>query len=128
MVQLTVNLSPPLTGVQSKLHLIVGDAVYPVIDLPPSVNGLISMGISVSSPELDYAVILPEQTVEGVAYLETMSTLFNLLSDVTLSMTLTPVTEPEPPTPPIPPVESLLPAVASAIAGTLAVIWGISTG
>ncbi len=125
MVQLTINLSPPLTGAQSKLHLIVGDAVYLVIDLPPSVNGLISMGISVSSPELDYAVILPEQTLEGVAYREVMSQLFTLVSDVTLNIVLTPVTEPEPPTPT---AESLLPTVASAIAGALAVIWGFSLG
>ncbi len=125
MVQLTVNLSPPLTGAQSKLHLVVGDAVYPVIDLPPSANGIINISIGVSSPQLDYAVILPEQTVEGVAYAETMSTIFNLLSNVTLNLTLTPVNEPEPPTPP---VESLIPAIASAIAGTMAVIWGFSLG
>lgn len=125
MVQLTVNLSPPLTGVQSKLHLIVGDAVYPVIDLPPSVNGLISMGISVSSPELDYAVILPEQTIEGVAYREVMSQLFNLVSDVTLNIVLTPVTEPEPPPPPMPPAESMLSAIGSAVTGIVLLVLSI---
>ena len=125
MVQLTVNLSPPLTGAQSKLHLIVGDAVYPVIDLPPSVNGLISMGISVSSPELDYAVILPEQTIEGVAYREVMSQLFTLISDVTLNIVLTPVTEPEPPTPPMPPAESMLSAIGSAVTGIVLLVLSI---
>ncbi len=128
MVQLTVNLSPSLTGAQSKLYLVVGDAIYPVIDLPPSQNGVIDINITTSSPSLDYAVILPEQTIEGVAYREVMSTLFNLVSDVTLNMVLTPVTEPEPPPPPIPPAESLLPTIASAIAGALTVIWGFSPG
>ncbi len=128
MVILTINLSPPLTGAQSKLYYIIEGEATALIDLPPSANGITRISIGVSSPELDFAVIFLAQTVEGVAYREAMSQLFNLVSDVTLSMVLTPVTEPEPPTPPIPPVESLLPAVASAIAGALAVIWGISTG
>ncbi len=125
MVILTINLSPPLTGAQSKLYLIIGSEASPLIDLPPTANGVMSASIGVSGPVLDYAVIFPAQTVEGVAYLETMSTLFNLVSDVTLNMTLNPVTEPEPPTPPI---ESPLPAIASAIVGALALIWGLSPG
>ncbi len=120
MVQITVNLSPSLTGAQSKLYLVVGDAIYPIIDLPPSQNGVISSSIAVSSPELDYTLIFPEQTIEGIAYVETMSSLFNLISDVVLNMILEPVT------PPTPPVDLLWPAVSSAIMGTLAVIWSLS--
>ncbi len=127
MVILTVNLSPPLTGAQSKLYLIIGDEATAIIDLPPSANGVMSISIGVSGPELDFAVIFPAQTVEGVAYLESRSQLFNLVSDITLNMTLTPVTEPEPPTPP-PTIEYPLPAITSAIAGALAVIWALSPG
>ena len=121
MVQLTVNLSPLLTGVQGKLFLVVGEEIYPVIDLPLSVNGLISVSIAVSSPELDYTVIFPGQTIEGVTYREIMSPLFNLVSDVALNVTLTPVTEPEPP---LPPVESLLLTIGSAVTGI--VLIGLS--
>lgn len=127
MVILTVNLSPPLTGAQSKLYVIIGGEATSLIDLPPTANGVTSISIAVSGPELDFAVIFPSQTVEGVAYLETMSPLFNLVSDVTLNVTLEPVTEPEPPTPP-PTIESPLPAIASAIVGALAVIWSLSPG
>ncbi len=123
MVQLTVNISPPLTGAQSKLYVVIGETPYPVIDLPPSANGLTRVSIAVSSPHLDYAVIFPAQTVEGVAYVETMSQLFNLISDVALNMILEPVT---PPIPPPPPVELPLPAITSAIMGALAVIWSLS--
>ncbi len=127
MVILTVNLSPPLTGAQSKLYVVIGGEASPLVDLPPTANGVTSISIAVSGPELDFAVIFPAQTVEGVAYLETMSPLFNLVSDVTLNVTLEPVTEPEPPTPP-PTIESPLPAIASAITGALAVMWGLSPG
>ncbi len=125
MVILTVNLSPSLTGAQSKLYYVVGGEATAIINLPPSANGVTRASIGVSGPQLDYAVIFPAQTVEGVAYSEAMSQLFNLASDVTLNMTLTPVTEPEPPTP-TPPAESLLQAVASVIVGALGVIWGFS--
>ena len=121
MVQLTVNLSPLLTGVKGKLYLAAGEEIYPVIDLPLSQNGVISISIAVSSPELDYAVIFPGQTIEGVTYREIMSPLFNLLTDVTLNMTLTPVTEPEPP---LPPVDSLLLTIGSAVTGI--VLIGLS--
>ena len=127
MVILTINLSPPLTGAQSKLYYVIGGEATAILDLPSSVNGLISISIAVSSPQLDFAIIFPAQIIEDVAYLEAMSTIFNLVSDVTLSMTLTPVTEPKPPTP-TPPTESLLPAVVSAITGVVGVIWGISPG
>lgn len=105
MVQITVSLTPQLTGVQGKLHMVIGDQIYPVINLPLSENGIISGGIAVSSPELDYAVIIPEQTINGIIYLESMSTLFNLLSNVNLNMILEPKFPPTPPTPPLPPVE-----------------------
>ncbi len=127
MVILTINLSPPLTGAQSKLYYVIGGEATALIDLPPTSNGVMSASIGVSGPGLDYAVIFPVQIVEGVAYSEAMSTLFNLVSDVTLSMTLMPVTEPKPPSP-TPPTESLLTAVVSAIASAVLVTWGISPG
>ena len=110
MVRLTVNLMPPLTGVQGKLYLVVGEEIYPIIDLPLSQNGIISVSIAVSSPELDYAVIFPAQTIEGVTYAEVMSPLFNLILDVTLDMTLT---GPEPP--PAPMNIGVLVAVAAGL-------------
>ncbi len=77
-----------------------------------------SIDISTSAPELEYAVIFPEQTIEGVTYIETMSKLFNLLSNVTLNMILAPVTEPEPP--------KLTEIVASFVTGVVLIAVGLS--
>lgn len=90
MPYLTVNLTPPLTGALGTLYLISGETVYPILNLPPSDNGVISTFITVSAPEMDYAVIFPEQTIEGITYDETASTLFNLITNVMIGVTLTP--------------------------------------
>ncbi len=94
MVNLTVYLTPELTGALGKLVYIYGDTVYPIINLPASVDGVITSGVAVSSPELDFAVLFLEQTVGGVKYAEVMSSLFNLLSDVNVNVTLEPLTAP----------------------------------
>lgn len=115
MVQITVNLTPPLTGVEGTLHLVIGEQIYPIINLPLSENGIISGGIAVSSPDLDYAIIIPKQTIDGVTYLETMSTLFNLLSNVNINMILPPETPPKPPTPPVEYGTIAIPAILGII-------------
>lgn len=115
MVLLTVNLTPPLSGAQGKLYLVYGDNTYPIIDLPFSQEGIITTSIAVSSPQLDYAVILPEQTINGVKYYETMSTLFHLVSNVTISMTLESETPPPPPPPPAGEVNIAIPVIVSIV-------------
>lgn len=104
MVYLTVNLSPSLTGVLGTLSLGSGDIIYPLIDLPPSDNGAISAFVGVANPELEFTVIFPEQTVEGVTYGETASEFFDLVTNVLVNVTLTPkaVTPPPPVPPPMP--------------------------
>ena len=114
MPYVTVNLTPPLTGAQGTICFISGETVYPLLDLPPSDYGAISFFIAVSAPELDYAVIFPEQTVDGVTYLETSSELFNLITNVMLNVTLTPKAVTPPPVP-----VNIGVLVAVAVAGVL---------
>lgn len=127
MVILTVNLNPPVTGIESKLYLVFGSGTQPIIDLPISVNGIIDASIGISGAHLDYTIIIPEQTLEGVTYRGSQSPVFKLVSDVTLSMNLNPLTPPTtPPTtpPPLPPVEYgdiVVPAILG-IVGLLVVI------
>ena len=90
MVQLAVNLTPLLTGAQGTLYLISGETVYPLYDLPPSIAGFTSFGISVSDPMADFAIVFPEQTIEGITYGEVASELFNLITNVMVNVTLTP--------------------------------------
>ena len=61
------------------------------------------MGVSVGSPESEFAVTFLETEIDGVRYQATETPLFNLVNDVTIDLTLEPVTPPEP-TPPPPPV------------------------
>jgi len=128
MVLITVNLTPPVTGAKSKLFLVIGQDVHPIIDLPLSVNGVIDASIGISSPQLDYVIILQEQTIEGVAYFGARSAMFNLVSDVILNMILTPVSPepppPPPPPPPVPPVEYAN-IVVPTIVGVLALLAAI---
>ena len=90
MPYLTVNLTPTLTGVLGTLSLISGETVYPLIELPPSDNGFISVFVTVTDPTVDFAVIFPQQTLEGVTYAETASTVFTLITNVLVNVTLTP--------------------------------------
>ncbi len=96
MVLVKVNLTPPVSGIMSKLFLVFGEELYPVIDLPPSSSGVISAGIGIGSPELDYVIIVPSQIVEEVEYREVRTRTFNLLSDVNLNLALDPVGPPTP--------------------------------
>ena len=89
MVVLTINLTPPLTGVAGDIYYIYDENYYFLMPLAKtSTNGLIEVALGTSAPEMDYAVIFPEQTVEGVTILETGTPRFNLTSDVTLNITL----------------------------------------
>lgn len=128
MVLITVHLTPPVTGAKSKLFLVIGQDIHPIIDLPLSTNGVIEASIGISSPQLDYVIILQEQTIEGVAYFGARSAMFNLVSDVTLNMILTPVSPepppPPPPPPPVPPVEYGN-IVVPTIVGVLALLAAI---
>ncbi|KKL18756.1 hypothetical protein LCGC14_2472350 [marine sediment metagenome] len=117
MVQLAVNLTPLLTGVQGTLYLISGETVYPLYDLPPSIDGFISFGISVSDPMADFAIIFPEQTIEGVTYGETASTFFNLVTNALVNVILTPKAD-IPPPPEVPPMTGLgLGLLVAVVAG-----------
>lgn len=97
MPYLTVNLTPSLTGIRGTLSLISDETVYPLIDLPPSDNGFISTFITVANPELDFAVIFPQQTIEGITYAETASRLFTLITNALINVTLTPKAVTAPP-------------------------------
>ena len=109
---ITINLTPQLTGVIGTLNLVYTGIYYPIFDLPPSEFGVIIGGVSVGSPESEYAVVFLETEVDGVLYQATETPLFNLVGDVSINLTLEPVdgTEPPPPTPgPIPYAELLVP-------------------
>jgi len=90
MPYLTVNLLPPLTGVQGTLYFTYEDIIEPLLNLPPSIDGVTTVFIAVSAPEADYIVIFPEQTIEGVTYAEASSEFFNLITNVMVGVTLTP--------------------------------------
>ena len=90
MPYLTVNLTPPLTGVQGTLYFTYEDILEPLLNLPPSIDGVTTVFIAVSAPEADYIVIFPEQTIEGVTYAEASSEFFNLITNVMVGVTLTP--------------------------------------
>ena len=94
---LTINLTPQLTGVIGTLNLVYTGIYYPLIDLPPSDFGLISVTVSVGSPESEYAVTFLETEIDGVRYQATETPLFNRVTAVTIVLTLEPVTPPEPP-------------------------------
>ena len=98
---LTINLTPQLSGVIGTLNLVYTGIYYPLLDLPLSEFGLISVGVSVGSPESEYAVVFLETEIDGVRYQATETPLFNLVNSVTIDLTLEPVTPPEPP--PVPP-------------------------
>lgn len=112
MPYLTVNLTPALTGALGTLCLTFEGTVYPLIDLPPSDNGVVSTFIVVTAPESDFFVLFPEQTVEGVTYGEAASSLFNLITNVMVNVTLTPKAV----TPiPVPAGLGILAAIAAAV-------------
>lgn len=94
---LDIQLTPQLTGVIGTLNLVYTGIYYPIFDLPPSDFGRITASVSVGSPESEYAVTFLETEIDGVRYQATETSLFNLVENVTIIMTLEPVTPPEPP-------------------------------
>lgn len=111
MPYITINLTPLLTGALGTLYLTYEGTVYPILDLPPSENGTISTFIAVSAPEDDYFVLFLEQTVEGVTYAEAASSIFNLITNVMIGVTLTPTAI----TPPTMPGLGILVAIAAGV-------------
>ena len=81
----------------------LGLILDPLLDLPPSDFGRITASVSVGSPESEYAVTFLETEIDGVRYQATETPLFNLIENVTIILTLEPVTDPEPPPPEPPP-------------------------
>ena len=124
MVNITINLTPALTGVNGKIWIKFGDYWNPLLDIPPSSNGLISFGYSDTFPNNEHKIVLPEQTVEGTTYLATETPAFTLTTDKTFNITLTP--KEVPPPPPTPPAEIKIPYIAlpSIIAGAILVYLG----
>jgi len=90
VVYLIMNLTPPLTGIRGTLYSTYEDILEPFLDLPPSIDGVVTAYIVTSAPEADYVVIFPEQTIEGITYAEASSELFNLISNVMMGVTLRP--------------------------------------
>ncbi len=99
MVTLTVNLTPPLTGVKGEMWImfLVGGVGYwyKVIDIPLSVNGVIGpFGYADGYPFNIHQIRFPEQTIEGVVYEATETNGFTLYENWTFNVTLTPITPP----------------------------------
>ena len=94
MVAITINLSPPLSGVLGSLYLVTGEIYNKIFDLPLTENGVIDADITTGYPELDYIILFPGPTVDGVSYMDAETPLFNLLSAHTFNITLVPVEVP----------------------------------
>ena len=123
MVNLTVNLTPPLTGVKGEMWVmfVVGgvESWYYVMDIPPSVNGVIGpFGYTDPYTINVHQIRFPEQTINGVTYKETQTGGFMITQDWTFNITLTPK---EAPSPEIP-IGTAYIALAPIIAG-LAMIY-----
>ncbi len=98
MVNLTVNISPPLTGVKGEMWIIflVGGVEYwyYLIDTPTSVNGVIAFGYTDGYPYNIHQIRFPEQTINGVTYNKAQTSGFTLYENWTFNVTLTPKDEP----------------------------------
>ena len=115
MVNLTVNLTPALTGVKGEMWVmfVVGGVAtwYYVTDLPLSVNGTIGpFGYTDSAPYNIHQIRFPEQTINGVTYEKTQTSGFMTTQDRTFNITLTTKEEP----PPTPPEKIKIPYIALA--------------
>ena len=78
MVDITITLSPPLNGVQSEVGTFEWGDWYSIINLPPSSEGVISVGVTMSGlpAGMPIQVRIPSQTIGGVTYPETYSSTF----------------------------------------------------
>ena len=96
MVNLTVNLTPPLTGVQGEMWVmfLVGGVGYwyKLIDIPTSVNGVIGpFGYSDGFPNNSHQIRFPEQTIAGITYEEAGTNAFGLNQNWTFNVVLNPL-------------------------------------
>ncbi len=103
MATLTVHLTPPLTGVKGEMWVmfVVGGTGYwyYILDIPLSVNGTIGpFSYADGYPINIHQIRFPEQTINGVTYLETQTSGFMTTQDWTFNITLTPTEEPSIPT------------------------------
>ena len=120
MVAITVYLSPALTGVVGEMWVgfVVGEepSWFKVIDTPVSVNGVIGpFGYAAQAPHAPHQLRFPEQTVNGVTYLETRTSEFTATQDRTFNITLTPSV-----------LESMIALIGSAVTGLVLFVLGIS--
>ena len=114
---LTINLVPPVSGVVGVLNVFYDGVYTPVIALPPSVDGQVSVLAETAAPELSYAVIFPSFVYEGVRYKGGETELFDLLNENILSVTFEAM---EPTSPPV-----ISNYVAPVLTG-LVVVWFLS--
>ncbi len=95
MVTLTVNLTPPLTGVKGEMWImfLVGGVGYwyYLLDVPLSVNGIIGpFGYADGYPFNVHQIRFPEQTIGGVTYEAAETNGFTLYENWTFNIVLTP--------------------------------------
>ncbi len=98
MVNLTVNIAPPLTGVKGEMWImfLVGGVGYwyYLIDIPTSVNGIIGpFGYADGYPFNIHQIRFPEQTIGGIVYEAAETNGFTLYENWTFNVTLTPKEE-----------------------------------
>ncbi len=98
MVNITVNLTPALTGFKGDMWVgfLVGGEIYwyKVIAIPLSVDGVIGpFGYTDGYPNNSHQIRFPEQTINGITYLETQTPEFSTAYDRIFNITLTPKEE-----------------------------------
>ncbi len=113
MVNIRVNFTPTLTGIKGEIwvgFLVGGEIVwYYIMDVPPSVDGVMDFGYADGARLSPHRIIFPEQTINGVTYQEARTGDFFTQDDITFNINLTAV---EPPPPEIPPTKDILPILA----------------
>jgi len=96
LITATINLTPALTGVIGEMWIDFSGQWYYVMPTPASIAGVITVGYDDSSPTIPHKIILPEQTIGGITYLQIETPTFDLLSDPVFNLQLTPKEEPPP--------------------------------
>lgn len=92
------------------------DYWYYLMDIPLSVNGTMGpFGYTDSAPYNIHQIRFPEQTINGVTYLETQTNGFMITRDVTFNITLTPKEAPPPEIPLGTAYIAIVPIVAGVI-------------
>ena len=99
MVNIAVYLTPALTDVKGRMWIEFGGTWYSLIDIPPSVNGIIGpFSFADGYPNNLHKIVFPAQTIGGVIYLETETAPFYTNTNQTLYVTLSPSGGPSIPT------------------------------